>query len=789
MLRFFTSDLRRNLIKILCLTIGLSIGFLLIAKVYFESTYDTWFDAADRTYHITELGEQNGELKVYHNTPGAIAPGFKRYCPQVEAATRISSFLPGDMTISTDDGRSFEVCDVILADSALFEVFPTPVLEGNPKEVLELTDAVMIPRSLADKMGGDVVGTRIGRPEYWGNYWMTIQGVYEDFPLNSTITNAVYLAMPTIAKFSYDGRDNWTGNDRYRSYIRLAKGTDPSDLRENIDRMVKENCDEEAIRISRLNFSTRPLLSIHKGESTVKTSIWILSILSLVMLMCAALNYLLIVFGQMGKRGKEMAIRKCYGTSDFMLFLRTVSESLFFLIVSLLLAILIVECFSEECRKLLGYTPEQLFSTGRVWFVEGMVILFLLVITGFVPAWIYCHTPVTHAFRSNIRSRKGWKLALLSLQLFATGLLISILVLVIRQYSMLTSLDLGYEYENVGFLDLRGLDNSKIEAIVSDLSKVSGVERVATTNLDFTEHQSGNNVWVDENFDNQFNVADLFWVNPDFIDVTGMRILKGGGFSTDTDSISDEAMVDKRFVESLKKYYGVDEEDIIGSKFKITEHKLYGNEEFTIVGVFNTLTLSGIDKENEDTRPQVMFSRPGMMRCLYIKFSGLTPDILKEAQEVVAKDLEDSERYIIPYKVKVRGMTEKVEKFGTSVMIVGLAILLIALIGLVGYVSDEVMRRSKEIAIRKVSGFGVEKIISLFCKDILVVAVPSMIAGGAVAMIVGRNWLSQFSSQVSLSPLTIATGIICLLIIITVMVVFNSYKVANSNPVDHLRDE
>lgn len=54
MLRFFTSDIRRNITKILCLTIGLAMGFVLVAKIYFENTYDTFFADADRIYRVTE---------------------------------------------------------------------------------------------------------------------------------------------------------------------------------------------------------------------------------------------------------------------------------------------------------------------------------------------------------------------------------------------------------------------------------------------------------------------------------------------------------------------------------------------------------------------------------------------------------------------------------------------------------------------------------------------------------------------------------------------------------------
>ena len=49
MMKFFTSDLRRNLTKILCLTVGLAIGFLLVAKVWFEQTYDAFFPNATTT--------------------------------------------------------------------------------------------------------------------------------------------------------------------------------------------------------------------------------------------------------------------------------------------------------------------------------------------------------------------------------------------------------------------------------------------------------------------------------------------------------------------------------------------------------------------------------------------------------------------------------------------------------------------------------------------------------------------------------------------------------------------
>lgn len=105
MFRFLTSDFRRNLIKILCLSVGMAIGMLLAAKVYFEQTFDMFLTDSDRVYVVKESVETNGEYREYAHTAGAIAPGLKRYVPQVEAATRAVQ-LTGGGTVKTPDRKS-----------------------------------------------------------------------------------------------------------------------------------------------------------------------------------------------------------------------------------------------------------------------------------------------------------------------------------------------------------------------------------------------------------------------------------------------------------------------------------------------------------------------------------------------------------------------------------------------------------------------------------------------------------------------------------------------------------
>lgn len=793
MIKFFTSDLRRNLVKIFCLTIGLSIGFLLVARVYFEQTYDTHFQDYERIFRVIESGLNGDEDKEYNNTPGAIGPGLKRYVPQVEASTRETLMLSSGTPIKTEDGRIIESGGVRMADSCFFKVFVTPSVAGNLEESLELKNTCVIPRSLADKIGDNVIGQVLTCPSFSEEYKVMIGGVYEDFPLNSSIgSDHIYLSLPSISVISYDGRDNWMGNDRYMTYVKLAEGVGPGDVRDGIDRMLEENLPAEAIEVYHLNFHLKPFANFYIEQKGVKMTIRILTLLAIIMLMSAGLNYLLVTIGQMEGRSKEMAVRKCYGTSNYKIFARVMTESTIMLLISLGLAILISFCFGEECRKLLGHTPAELYTTGNVMIVELCVILVLLGLTGAIPAWMYCRTPVIHAFRPSVSGRKIWKLSLLSLQFFAAAMLICLLVLVGRQYSMLTKTDLGFEYKNIGHAYIGSIPMDKRYSIVEEIKQVPGVTGVASAYQNFATHASGNNIWTDDS-ERQKNVADMYQASPNIFEVLGIGFVRGETFRADADSTVHQVIVEEKLVDVLRDYFhlDVDGEKVLGQRFNITEHLgIEGISEFEICGVVKNMQRNGFELESADQRGAVIFPESKrVMANLYVKFDKLTPEAISKVQKIINEIAPTSEVYITPYDETIKGFVEPIKNFGTSVMIVGLVIFVIALIGLTGFVTDEVQRRAKEIAIRKVTGTSAVSIVKLLCVETSRVAVPSLIAGGALAMVVGQEWLSQFTTQVSLSPISMILCLIVLMGFILLIVVLNSMKVASGNPVKYLRDE
>ena len=787
MIKVFTSDLRRNITKIVCLTAGLAIGLVLIAKIYFENTYDSFLLDSDRLYILTESIEQNGEYQEYQQVPGGAAPAFKRYLPQVESATR-STWLSGETNVRTDDSRIFSTEGIVLADSCFFDVLKRDVTGGNAAEVLATSDMCVIPRSLAERIGGDVVGKQLSAPDLWADYKATIGAVYEDFPANSRFENVVLLSMNTLPKFMHDGRDNMMGNDRYAGYVRLAEGTAPADLKPGIERLLKENVPAEALEIFNFKFGVKPVLGSYASQPGVKNMTLMLTVLAIIVLLSSGLNYLLIVVGQISTRSKQMAIRKCYGTSNSAIFMRVAIESLVYLMVSLALAVLLVFCFSDLCAELLGATPETLLSTGYVWIVEGAVLLVLFVITGIIPAWIYCRPPVAHAFRMNVSSRKAWKVAMLAVEFFASGFMLCLLVLIGRQYRMVSDLDMGFEYDDVAVLSVSSLSGKEAELIREEVKRLGCVENAAFAVHNFVEWASGNNVWTDDHHEDQVNVADMEWANPEIFDVMGIKFLQGRNFRENADSTVNEVIVEERFIDVMRDHFGVTDPDIVGKTFHITGHGP-GEAYYTICGVIENLRRGGFEDEHADKRAGVIFPYNHALNHLYIRFSELTPENLRQVQDVVNRCLPGKEKYVTPYREDVERLTTGIKMFGKAVMVAGISILLIALMGLIGYTTDEVQRRSKEIAIRKVTGTSESGIVGMFSREIVKVALPSLIAGGILAFIIGRMWLSRFTDRVDMSPLTFVLSLIALLLLIMGVTAFSSLKVARGNPVNYLRDE
>ena len=773
---------RSNGIKILSLGVGLAMGLVLISKVCFERSFDKFYPDSDRIYRLHENIIRDGEYKSYGQVSGGVATAMQVEIPEVEKATRLT-YIGGDKELfKTQDGNRYSARYVVMGDTNVFDLLPRPILIGDPKETLSRPGYVMISNRIAKLLGGaeQAVNKEFEFESSPGQIY-TIGGVFEDVPENSHLRFEIVASLEGMSKWS---RENWLGNDRYLGYVKLYPGTDPESLTTAIREMQGRHCDLEEVKKAGidLTYSLVPLMDMHSNSDEVKSMNSLLSFLAFVLIFTAAMNYVLIVISTLINRTKEVAVHKCYGASDKNLFGMIMSETCLHMLISLLLAAFLIVLFRTKTEELLGATLGALFSTQTIVILIGVCIV-IFFITGLIPTYMFLRIPVAAAFRNFKESRRYWKLCLLFIQFLATAYLVALLSVINKQYDYMVNVDPGYAYEKLAYCSTQGVEESVRNTAIEELSKIPEVDKVSACYDLPISGMSGNNVSLPGDDRELFNIADMYWVKDDFFSLMEIPVIEGEVFRSDG-SASNKVMVSRSFVEKMEQVAGWTG-SAIGKNVIITEHSQNG-EPFTICGVYEDVCIGSTG--NPDTRPTALFyDRYAPM--ILIKFHEMSPENIKKAQKVLEDVMPDRNVTVTAYYMDMIDLYKDSRTFRDSVMIGGIVTLIIALIGLLGYTSDETNRRGREIAIRKVNGATAWSILKMISKDISYIAIPAIVIGMTVAYYSGTGWLEKFTEKAPIGFFIFLAGAMMVYVLIIACVLYRAWAVSNSNPVDSLKSE
>ena len=784
---------QHNFVKILCLALGLAISSVIIAEIYFEQTYDTYFPGWERTYQISEVGSMpsfNGSKPFsFNQTSGAIAPSVKDYAPMVEAATR---FVDMDKEQCKLENQNSIEANVLMADSCFFDIFPQKILMGKAKETLSRPLYCMIDSKLAEQIGGNVVGKHFTIPEYPGKTF-TIGGIFESFPWGASLHNRqILVSLCSIGDlWGYDGRNQWVGNDNYFSYIRLAKGHEISELRPYIKKMKKDHFTAEATQTPgfTLDYEFTILSEVFTQNSYIKMMGWILGIIAFVLLFTSVMNYLLIIVGNLVTRSREMAVRKCYGAEPKNIHAIIFSEALVHVGLAVILAAVLVFLCKGTIENFLSAPISTLVFNRGSWILVSICLLVLLV-GGLVPGWLYNKIPVAIAFRGYNENRNRWKLALLGVQFVISGLLFSLLFVVNQQYSLMVNMDPGYDYENVAIVHVDAINGDQRSQCLSEIKRMPDVKEVASAySLPLESYAvSGNNLSLPDDRKSIQLIHDAGGVDDNYFRMMGIDFVQGSFFTERNDS-SRQVIIDEALAKRLTTL-GHWKDGAVGKRIWISAH-CNQDETMTICGVVKNIKYGTVTSEGAEFKniSYVYFYAPWTASYMLVKFNNLTEDALTELRNKVQSMYPHNKVTVLDYESEFKAQYASQLHFRNGILVAGIVTIIIALFGLVGYTSDEVNRRRKEIAIRKVNGAKVKDILCIFLKDIMKIALPCIIVGDLGAWLIARQWLMSFSEKITMTPLLFIGVTIVLLVIIGLSVVINCYKVANSNPVKYLKDE
>ena len=751
-----------NIIKVISLGLGLTMSILLFSRVAFEQSYDTCYKDYDDLYQIYSIFSAEGEqFEPQKQNSGPVAGAILENFPkEVEAATSIAYFVSSPLYNGSVriDARK------ILADSLFFKTMGIEVLSGNPEKDLMQNDVIFLSDDLAQKIyGGE---NPIGKVISYKELQLTVKGTYVDLPENATMRPEAVISMPTAWSRDW-GNYSWRGGDSYYEYIRFRPGADKEVVNARLDAMIQKYRPEEDKKAYGYTAFVKPIRDVYRDEDQVKRMDSIMSILALAILFIASLNYVLISISSLTYRAKAVGVHKCSGASGGTVFSMFLLETGIIIALALVLMGLILLNFQEFIEDTTAAKLSVLFAPDRIW-VPLVVVLVLFIVGGILPGRLFARIPVSQVFRRYTEGKKGWKRPLLFVQFAGVAFICGLMYVVMAQYNYVKDKDMGYNPQRVAIGNVYfGGEEASGPALqfFRGLPYVEEVSSAVSTPVwsysgSMIEGEGGQSL-----FSTRFSYA-----LEDYFKMMGMTMKEGRPARA-----SDEIVVNEAFAERMR--WGD----------KALNHPLRAEgRNLKVVGVLKNFHIGSFYQPQD----VIMFGYTRTFgNTVHVRLKEPFAENLRRLNKDVSEAYPDKTVDFYSMEDQILNKYNPVRVFSNATILAALTMFFVMLMGLIGYTTDEVRRRSKEIAIRKVNGAESLGILELLSKDVLYVAAPAVIIGIISAAYINGMWMDQFAEQVPLSwPVYILIALVILLLILA-CVIWKSWRIANENPVNSIKSE
>lgn len=755
-----------NIIRVISLSLGITIGILLFSQIAFELSYEQCYPDAER---LALVRCQMTNLSTGETVGDDSETSYDYTVFDVTAAT-LAQDMPNEIEISScvfphgganiyKEGKLLSDINYIYADTCFFRTFGIPVLKGNPKD-MNMPGSVFVSEHFARKTFGDE--NPVGKALFIQKQEeLTIRGIYKDVPENTMLTHDFVISIHQNGGY-YSGA-GWGGNDVFYAFLRLRDVSDIDKVNANIQRVIGKYTSLE-FDGWKMKFSIIPLVKRHLDSPDVQKRLVIYGFLGFAIFFVAIMNYMLISIATLSRRAKGVGVHKCNGASSANIFNMFLAETGILIIISILLSFLLIINTRGLIEDLLSVRLSSLFTWETLW-VPLLTVFVLFILAGGIPGRLFSRIPVTQVFRRYTDGKKGWKRSLLFVQFTGVSFVLGLLLVTLLQYSHLMDRDMGIVVPGLAQAQT-WLPKESVEHIKDELRRQPMVEGVTVAiNGVLGEYWTRGLIGNDGKRIATLNFNSCHYNYPE---VMGIKILEGT-----TIKKQDDLLVNEELVRLMKWTDGA-----VGKKLNDVQG--------TIVGVFRDIRNTSFYAPQS---PIVLIGDENANHAFDVRLKEPYDENLKRLNEFVESTFPNISLRFVLVDSMVKDVYKNVYRFRNSVWITSGFILLIVIMGLIGYVNDETQRRSKEIAIRKVNGAEASRVLGLLTRDILYVSVISILIGTVVSYFAGQAWLDQFAEQIDLNPLLFVGTALSVQLLIVICIVLKAWHIANENPVNSIKTE
>lgn len=739
-----------NITRIISLALGLIVGITIFSYVNYQLTFNRNFPDKERIYQMFTWYNVAGLEGASDYLTAPVAPAMAEEIPQIESATRFLRNNPG----CSYNEHVFNLKG-IAADTCFFDVLDYGVILGNPKEILRVPGQAMLSRSAAEKIfkGDNPIGKTLGIR----GKEVVISGIFSDPPLNNNLGELEIIT--PLAEF--DPATDFDSSDSYPTYIKIKPETRIADVEAQLPGFWKKHEYTKEIEQYRQSFYFIPLT--RSNLVWITDMIYMLSAIALLTLFISCMNYILISLSALVERNKTIAMLKCSGAGKADIFRLFLWETLLITLFASLMAALIIISFKTQFETVLGYKLKDIFAFERIY-TPFLVIAGTCILAGLIPAKLFASVPLSAAFRGSFNSRRIWKKGLLFLQITCVTLVIILLQVINLQYHRLRSGDPGYKYEKVLHCTLP-LDKKGYRTLVQELRNLPGIESAALSRSMPVYGYSGTPL-QDMETDRLIFSCRFDYIDAAYLPLLGIPLTEGENFNED--SPETDILVNENFVKSL----GVSGSPV-GKNVKFSSPQI-----FTIRGVVKDFKM---EASHGVVQPLVLYNQNHWFKndttvqaaILHVKLKEMGEDGIQAATSAVRNITGAGQTELNRFKDTLNLALRYERSYKNTIITVSLFTFFILFLGLTGYISDEIRRRRKEIAIRKVNGAALKDIRSLLFKAFSGILFPAVITGLALGYYCSLVWLRQYATRICLSAwIFIAGGFFVIAVVYLVILYF-----------------
>ncbi|MBN1211096.1 MAG: ABC transporter permease [candidate division Zixibacteria bacterium] len=796
-----------TVIGIAGLSIALACCIIIFLFVQHEFSYDKFHDNADNLYRVLHMEYVRSEVSEGSTSTGYILRGeLKDKYPEVVGVTRMLGF---NAAVSRTDGNSF-FQDVYHVDPDFFLMYSFPLVKGDKNTVFNDPGAVVLTEEMARKYFSDE--DPLGKPMKIQlgekNYDFTVSGVIEKAPVNSSIQYDLLISVEQMKNYYPENYlDSW--NLIYlTTYVQLKPGTDVSAFSEKVSANINSLFDNEE---DRRFYRFQPFMDIHTnpdydGESVSSTDpmySYILIAIAASILLIACINFVTLSIGRAGSRVREVGLRKVVGAFRGQIMGQYWCESLVLCLIALVVGIILVELFlpvfNDLARKQLSF---DLFSQfGLVPVLFGIVLLTSFLAGIYPSLYLSKFLPVETLRREvKIGGKNILIQALVVLQFTISIFLICSTFIMSSQVDYINNARLGYDKDFVvnvrtgstGEDATRLLDRYRAElAGQPSIVDVAGyaysigeswlylnlsAEEGATVLIGEDLTQPG---WAQDAADTGLYFY-LNWVDPHYIPAMKLNLVEGRNFMENHPADVDGAII---INQTLARKLGYDHP--VGEKLP------RGFRDAVIVGVVEDFHFYPLHRHIEP----LVFHMPrndnmGSTSEIAVRIS---PDNIPATLSLLENKwslVSDGKPFIYEFlddKVTQQYLAD--QRWRKIVLYSSIMSIMITCFGLFGLASLSVVKRTREIGIRKVFGATVNQITAMFTLDFTKYILIAVAVALPTAYLVMKHWLASFAFRTPLSWYYFVFAALTALAIAVIAVFYQALKAALTNPADCLRGE